>query len=492
MFHQRHRGCGLAHTPRRTTSERKSWRGWRTGLRFVALMTTTLILGCAGDRLHIPRPHDQLAPPPPAPSLGPSSVDLPVAISLDRLAETIVAGFPAELAQEQSWLDLPGKPGTQYQYRLWRGAPVLRMTADRLEVSFSDMRYRLRVRAVEPGGTLEGSCGYADEPRRLRLTASIRVDWAKDGTIRSQTSISPAKFETPCQLAPLPLDVTPLLKSSFDAALPALAQKLDAALRERSLSQRRLAGLWQRLQQPVELEKNLWLAWSPTSLAVAAFSAREENTIGTSLSIVLQPEATAGAKPAASARPMPPVRVEPADESACHLAVPITVPYAFLDAAMGKRMVGMQFDAGPLGAVKVVSVHLYGSGDRVILQVGVAGGIDGFVYAIGKPVYNAADQTLSMDGLDLTLDTKNVLANAANALAHDQIVAQLASSTRIDLSQRNRTFRDNLQRAFNRELAPGIRMQGSDVVFAPTGVYPVAGGLQIQVLVNAKLRLSVQ
>jgi len=462
------------------------------GLRIVALMTTTLILGCAGDRLHIPRPNDPLAPPPPAPSLGPSSVDVPVTISLDRLVEAIIAGFPAEQAQQQIWLDVPGKPGKQYQYRLWRGAPVLRMAGDRLEVSFPDMRYQLRARAVEPGGTVEGSCGYAEGPRRLRLTASIRLDWAEDGTIRSQTSFSPAEFETPCQLAPLPLDVTPMLKSSLDAALPALAQKLDAALRAHSLSQRRLAGLWQRLQQPVELEKNLWLAWSPTSLAVAPFSALEGNMIGTSLSIVLQPEATAGAKPAASSSPMPPVRVGSADESPSHLAVPMIATYAFLDAAMGKRMVGMQFDAGPLGAVKVVSVHLYGSGDKVIMQVGVTGGIEGLVYAIGKPVYDPADKSLSMEGLDLTLDTKNVLANAANALAHDQIVAQLASSTRIDLSERIRTFQDNLQKAFNRELAPGIRMQGSDVVFAPTGVYPVADGIQIQVLVDAKLRLSVQ
>jgi len=462
------------------------------GLRFLALATATLIMGCASERLHIPRPNEPLAPPPPAPSLGPSSVDLPVAISLDRLAEAVAQGIPPEKAEEQNWLDLPGQPGAQYQYRLWRGAPELRMAGDRLEVSFPDMRYRLRARVVAPGGTLEGSCGYADEPRRLRLTASIRLDWAEDGTIRSQTNFSPADFQTPCQLAPLPLDVTPVLKSTLDAALPAIGQEIDAALRARSLSQRRLAGLWQRLQRPMELEKNLWLAWSPTSLAVAPFSAPEENMIGTSLSIALQPEATVGARPVARSSPLPPVRVEPADESACHLAVPITVPYTFLDRALGKRMVGMEFDAGPLGLVKVVSAHMYGSGNQVILQAGVAGGIEGFIYAIGRPVYDPADQTLSIDGLDLTLDTKNVLANAANALAHDQIVAQFQSNTRIDLSQRIRMFRDNLQKNFNREPASGIRMQGSDVGFAPTGVHPVAGGIEIQVIVDAKLRLSVQ
>ena len=485
-------GRGFLNTGRRAGSERESSRAWRTGLRFVALMTATLILGCASDRLHIPRPTETLAPPPFPPSLAPSSVELPVAISLDRLADAVIEGVPAEKAEEQNWLDLPGQPGAQYQYRLWRGPVDLRMVDDRLEVSFPGMRYRVRGRLVSSDGTLEGSCGYADEPRRLRLTASIRLDWAEDGTIRSQTSFAPAEFETPCQLAPLPLDVTPLLKATLDAALPTLGRKLDAALRARSLSQRRLAGLWQRLQQPMELEKKLWLAWSPTSLTVAPFSAPGENMIGTSLSIILQPEATVGSKPAASANPLPPVRVESADESGCHLAVPITVPYAFLDAAMGKRMVGTEFDAGPLGAVKIVSVHAYGSGDQVILQVGVAGGVDGLVYAVGKPVYDPATQTLSIEGLDLTFDTKNVLANAANALAHDQIVAQLEPSTRVDLKERIRAFRAGLERNFNRELGSGIRMEGSDVRFAPTGVYPVADGIQIQVVVDAKLRLTVQ
>jgi hypothetical protein len=464
----------------------------RIGRRFLALLSATLILGCATDRLHIPRPNEPLIPPPATPSLGPSAVDLPVAIALDRLAMAVAEGIPAEKAEERNWIDLPGQPGAQYQFRLWRGKPELRMDGERLEVSFPEMRYRVRARLVSPNGTLEGSCGYADEPHRVRIDASIRFDWAEDGTIRSHTSFSPVQFETPCQLAPLSLDVTPMLASTLDAALPALGRKLDDAARARSLSQHRLAGLWQQLQEPTELEKGLWLAWSPADLTVAPYAAAGQDNIGTSLSFALQPQVTTGAKPDPGTLPLPPVRVEPAKDGGSHLAVPITVGYDFIDRALSKRMVGTEFDAGPLGPVKVVSVHMYGSGNQAILQAGVAGGIEGFIYAIGKPVYDPAERTLSIDGLDLTLDTKNVLANAANALAHDQIVAQLASSTRIDLTERIRKFRDNLQRNFNRELASGIRMQGTDVDFAPTGVYPVAGGLQIQVVVDAKLRLTVQ
>jgi hypothetical protein len=462
----------------------------RAAIRALAML---LAMSAGAASVNIPKPHEPLAPPPPAPALEPSVMELPVTISVDTLAAAVAKGFPAQMAQDKKWLgggDLVGKPEFEYQFYLWRGNPKLRMSDGQVEVSFPEMKYRVKGH-VEADGP-EAGCGYGEPMKRLRLTATSKISWAPDGTPASKTTFAEPEFVDPCKMDLFGVDATPILKKALEEKLPELSKSLDAALRRQALSQKRLASLWQQLATPTELAPGLWIAFNPTGLEVAPIAAAGEKSLKTHLSIDVQPSATTGQKPAAAATALPALKTASPSAAAFHVALPIRIAYASLNQKLRKQIVGTQFDAGPLGPVKINSTYLYGSGDKLILQLDVEGGVNGRVYTIGKPVFDPATAVLGMQGFDLTIDTKNILARAANSLAKGKLVEAVEPETKTNLKDRIEHFRRAIEAKLNRQIIPGVWMKAWSVRFDPKGVYTAPGGIVVQVAADAKVGLAVR
>jgi hypothetical protein len=463
----------------------------------VAAAATLLLLvfstAQAGENVKIPRPTDKLAPAPAPPAVEPSSVNLPVTVSVDALAEAVAKGFPAQKGEEKNWVDgaaLVSRPGFEFKYLLWRGTPELKASGDTLEITFPQAQFRVQGR-LEPGGPV-GSCGYKEPLRKIVLKASSKLAWAPDGTIESKTAFEPVQLPDPCALQPIDIDMKPVVQKFIESRLPAMAKSLDAAIRAQSVSRRRLAALWQKLQQPAELRPGVWLTLSPAGLAVSPLAADGEKAFKTSLAFDLAPRAEKGQKPAVKENPLPRVAAGAPKGSGCHIAVPTRISYATMNARLQKDMVGQEFEAGPLGTIKVVSTNLYGSGDRLVMEVVVSGGVNGKIYAIGKPVLDSSALMLKIEDLDLTIETKNLFAKAANSMAKDKLIAALEPATRVDLKGPVEALRRDLQSRLRREMVPGVRMEATDVKVSPRGVYPAPGGIEIQAVVDASLRLAVR
>lgn len=467
-------------------------------LRKVATRAAVALLAVsaarAAENARIPRPTDHLAPAPPPPRVESSSMNLPVTVSVDVLAAAVAKAFPSEKREEQKWVDgaaLVSRPGFEYQYMLWRGTPELKASGDTLEIGFPEAKFRVRGR-LEPGGPVSG-CGYKPEPlRRMVLKASAKLSWAPDGTIESKSSYEPPQLPDPCALEMLDVDMVPVLKKLIEARLPAVTRALDASIREQSVSRKRIATLWRNLQQPWEMHPGLWLTLSPSGIAVAPLESEGEKAFKTSLALDISPRAERGTRPAAAEVPLPRVAVGAPKGSGCHLVVPLRLSYAAMNERLQKDVVGTELDAGPLGTIKVVSTFLYGSGDRLAMEVGVSGGVNGKIYAIGKPVLDRSALMLKIEDLDLTVETKNLFAKAANSLARDKLIAALEPSTRVDLKAPIENLRRDMQSRLRREIIPGVRMEASEVKVDPRAVYPAPGGIEIQAVVDGSLTLLAQ
>ncbi|HSP94772.1 MAG TPA: DUF4403 family protein [Thermoanaerobaculia bacterium] len=464
-------------------------------MRMVAAGATLLLLAFstaqAGEQARIPRPTDKLDPAPPPPAVGLSSMNLPVTISVDALSAAVAKAIPAEKREEQKWLDgaaLVSRPGFEYQYMITRGAPELKASGDTFEITFPQMQFRVRGR-LEPGGPV-GGCGYREPLRKLVLKAKTKLAWAPDGTIESKTAFEPVELPEPCTLQPMGVEMTPVLEKLVAARLPAMARNIDAAIEAQSVSRRRLAALWQKLQQPIELRPGVWLALSPSGLAVAPLAAEGAKAIKTSLGLDLAPQAVKGEKPSAREAPVPRFAAGAPKGSGCHIAIPMQISYGQMNARLQKKVVGTNFDAGPLGSIKIVSTNLYGSGDRLVMEIGVSGGVNGKIYVIGKPALDAL--MIKIEDLDLTIETKNLLAKAANSMAKEKLIAALEPSARVDLKDPVEAWRRDLQDRLRREILPGVWMQPSDIKVSLRGVYPAPGGIEIQAVLDASLNLSAR
>ncbi len=464
----------------------------------VALALAVFVLsGFGGSSPEIPKPNDSLAPPPPVPSVEESVVHLHVSLTLNDLASAADEAFPHEGAKEEVWQDggtLAGHGPYQYFYRFVRGPLHVRMVGDRLAIEYPEFRYRLAIKLTRSEGeVLVGSCGYDDDPpKRLRLTANSRVGWSEVWTLKSETSFDPPSFLDPCRLTSQNIDGTQIVQSLLDAKLRGLASAIDAKLRERTASKERARSVWQKLQEATALTPNLWLTLNPTGAQVGPVGAEGEQLIQSSVHLLLRPAVRLGAQPAVDNHPLPSLELTPHTGDGFHLALPILAEYPAINRLLAQQLVGNEIPNSVGDPLKIVSARLYGSGANLILELGMSGGINGILYAIGTPVLDTKTNMLRFEQFNFTVETKNVLLNAANWMVHDDLLSRLEPETRIDLSEQVDTLRGRLAHALTRQVAPETWLEGSVTSLQPRAIYPVPGGVEIQVLAEGSLQLSVR
>ena len=182
---------------------------------------------------------------------------------------------------------------------------------------------------------------------------------------------------------------------------------------------------------------NLWLSLNPTGAQAGPISAEEERLIQTSVHLLLQPTARLGSQPASASRPLPSLELTPRSGDGFHLALPILAEYPAINRLLAQRLVGNEIPSSVGDPLKIMSARLYGSGAHLILELGMTGGINGTLYAIGTPVLDTDTSTLRFERFNFTVETKNVLLKAANWVGHDDILSTSWSRKRVSTSRNN-------------------------------------------------------
>lgn len=454
----------------------------------------TWMPGCGGTQLEIPRPTDALKPPPPAQPVEPSVVNIKVSVPLSELATVADGAVPRSSGREDSWQEggpLPDRGAIQYQYWVVRGPLNVTAEEDRLVSDFPGMQYRAAFRMLLPEGmTFEGRCGYGnDPPKRLRLIARSRLSWTDQWTVKSDTAFDPPEFRDACRIAGMDADVTPFVQSIVESRLPSLAAAIDAKVKERSESRQRAQKVWSNLHKPRELGPGRWLMLNPKNVQVSSIASNGQ-IIQSSVNLILQPELRMGTMPSIQEQPLPPLRLAPASLEGFHLVVPIVADYALVNQRMQQRLIGQEFQP-PIGdSIQITSAQLYGSGESLIVELGVTGGMKGKLYATGKPTYDSETKTLRFQHFDYTTDTRNVVVHSADSLFHQDFLARIEPETRIDLSDRIEGLRSRLSSLLTREVEPGLWLEGTVNKLDALGIYPVPGGVEVQVVADGILQLS--
>jgi hypothetical protein len=85
-----------------------------------------------------------------------------------------------------------------------------------------------------------------------------------------------------------------------------------------------------------------------------------------------------------------------------------------------------------------------------------------------------------------------MLVHAADSMFHRTFLEQIEPETRIALSDRMESLRARLSSLLTRELEPDLWLEGTVTKLDVLGIYPVAGGVEVQVVANGILQLSAQ
>lgn len=451
----------------------------------------------AGSDLIIPKPTDVLLPPPPPPTLDPSVVNLTIGRTLREIREAVESSISVHHRHEEEWItgkrQLNGVP-FDYQYYIWRGPVSFKVESGRLVTEFPDVRYRVRVRMNNPNGDIRiAECGYgADAHMRMRLEAASEVQWSDDWVVHTNTRFGRPQFGEPCRLSPIDLDVSELLDDWLNQRLPSLASAIDQTFLKHAEAKKRARIVWEKLQEPMELRSGTWLAYRPKNPRAGSLTVDRDLSVHSVVSMAFDPIIVIGPKPHVDNNPLPSLQTGPTAQEGFHLAVPMLVPYEELNERLAKEVVGEEI-IPPVGSkIQITGVRVYGSGNNLISEVTVTGGVNGKLYLQGKPVLARDGHTLELRDFDFTMDTSNLLAKFTNRGVHDTIREKVLPNTRIEVGDRIAGLRSWVQRQMNRELAPGIWLEGAVTKLDPRGIYPVPGGIEVQFVMDGTFNLTIQ
>jgi hypothetical protein len=208
--------------------------------------------------------------------------------------------------------------------------------------------------------------------------------------------------------------------------------------------------------------------------------------------MAFDPIIVVGPKPQVDNNPLPSLQTGPTAQEGFHLAVPMLVPYEELTERLAKNIVGEEI-IPPVGSrIQITGVRVYGSGNNLISEVTVTGGVNGKLYLQGKPALAHDGHTLELRNFDFTMETSDLLATFTNRTVHDAIREKVLPNTRLDVEDRIAGLRARVQRQMNRELSPGIWLKGAVTKFDPRGIYPVTGGIEMQFVLDGTLNLTIQ
>jgi hypothetical protein len=326
----------------------------------------------------------------------------------------------------------------------------------------------------------------------MRVEAASELRWSLEWVLQTRTQFGAPQFVTPCRLDPIALDVTEMLNDWFNERLPSLASTIDQMFVTQREAKKRAQFVWASLQEPMELRPGTWLVYRPRDPRAGSLTLDRDDLVQTIVSMAFDPTIFVGAKPAIAGSSLPPLQTGPAAQEGFHLAVPMLVPYEELTQRLAKEVVGQEI-IPPVGSrIRIIGIRAYGSGDKLISEVTLSGGVSGTVYLQGKPAIAPDGHTLEFHQFDYTMETSSAVAKFANRVMYDTLREKIVQNSRIEVGDRIEALRRQVERQMNRELTPGMWLQGQVTGLSPRGLYPVQGGIELQFTMDGALHLSIQ
>ena len=142
-----------------------------------------------------------------------------------------------------------------------------------------------------------------------------------------------------------------------------------------------------------------------------------------------------------------------------HVSMEADVRYTYASDMLTKTLADLkQIKDKP---VRINSVTLEPFGEKLLIGVGFSGLAKGKLYLEAKPMFDTESETISMAGVDFSVETKNVLLKAADWLLHDTLLRLIEQKARFKLTRSLDQAQKMASKEMNRSLATDVQLKGS-------------------------------
>jgi hypothetical protein len=468
-------------------------RGW-LGVGLLA------VAGCGGDRDDLM----ELAPPPPEPGaltieaagLPPSSISVPVDVSLQMLRDAVEEALPGSIGSLEERRTIPDNDRMSLAFEISRGPIETTFDRGRAEVG-ATLTYRVRAWYDPPIlPAVSASCGTgedADPPRlRVRLGSPVTLDraWRLQTRVAAE-AIEPASASDrdKCEMTLFGIDMTGRVIDGARAALESHATEIDALVADVDVRSD-FEGWWETIAQPIRLADRTWLVLSPDSVHRGGI-AGESGELLTTLTLHARPRVVVGERPDVEARPLPPLDSASVSRDSVRIVAEAVASYAEITERLADAVVGRSFEAQGR-ELEIDDLVVAGVGDgRISVQLNLVGDVRGTVFLVGTPQYDPDRDEIHVDDLDFDVRTRDRLVAGAAWIARAGLRQSIRSAARYPAAEARTWAEEKVGEGFNARISDEVRLEGSvgDVVIESVTAGPDA--VRVRTVVTGRTTLIV-
>lgn len=355
-----------------------------------------------------------------------SSIHLPVRLPLEVIEKTINSQIKGLIFQEQE--------DNGFSYKVWK--------LDKIHLNAKDNSSNLEtlspLKIWVKGGVKTNVLGYELNPSleqnfalKLKLLTKLKLN--NKWQLESKTELIGYEWiETPgYSLGPVKLSLGFLVDKIIEWQKDALSKELDKELGKYFNFKGPANELWKIFQKPFTatiIDKDtLWMSSNVNALTVSppVFLNRE---VKTSISVQPQLDLNWGKKPAFfNKNPLPNPQLKEVKNSDSKLMIKAVVTKDKMLEMVRKSAIGQKFEYNKYKA-SVSDLNIYGSENKIVIDVLMEGDIRGSLYVFGTPRYDKEKQTIILDDLNYKLAAKTRFPKFITWLFHQKIKNNIKTS----------------------------------------------------------------
>ena len=397
--------------------------------------------------------------------LAPSYVSAPVVFDLRPLLNELEASIPRTFGsiEKNKRIQINKGPNAWVAPEIRRGNFSFAFKDNEVQVS-TVLDYRAKIWVKPLLFEQSVSCGMDKVRPRIRLTLATRYDIAENWHLRTTSRLvnleSVSKEERDqCEVSIVKIDVTGKVVDGARSALKGMLKQADQKLARISL-EKPIGGIWYKLQNPISIAKGtLFLEINPKSISLGPIKAADSNLVAR-LDLLAAPRLLSGDKPVNDSIPLPSLGRTSSGTDTAVVLVEGVLAYAAANELLSNAIEGKKFGKW-WARITVVDVTLLPAGKgKIVLAVKVKGRVNGTLYAVGTPAYDAATDMITVPDLAFDVKTQGSLRGVAGWLVNGPFLGDIRNLAKIPANKLLENVVEIANREINRELSPGVMLRG--------------------------------
>ncbi|MBN1130712.1 MAG: DUF4403 family protein [Chitinispirillaceae bacterium] len=408
----------------------------RSGTLAATLAGLLLCLACTPpakvvNAPELPTATKTLDSPPPLPSF----INVPIKMRTHVVEEMLNAQLTGLLFECDTLTLGTFKP---VKIKVWKGDSI------KITLTGDELRYTVPLRVWLRFSFTVGALGlshteYQDVEAALALTFRSRLFVKNDWKMVTMTQAEGYEWlsNPVVKVRFITLPIKPVADLLLSGQQKNFCQMIDKEINSVLNVKNLLTPLWTRMQDPILLSDHprVWLRLTPQ----AVYMTQLQGVEGTIVS-------SAGIRSIAETFFSLP-RVDKKQDSLPEFIIPGKVDSSFIlnlysemdyDAAgamLQTFLAGRSFTSGRREVI-IENVAITGMDGYAVIGLDLVGSYRGKVYVFGKPLYDSATATVSIENLDFDLSTRSVVHKTADWLLHGIIISKVKPYLRFPLREK--------------------------------------------------------